>query len=158
MVHWEHTASLEEQRKPMATETKAETKETKKDNKKPKVKEAGQGNIVTNTLTTIRTYFTDVRSELNKVSWPDRADVIRLTRIVLIVTILASLALGAISIGFSELIRFGLTQGTYNWLIFAVIFVAVILITLDLFRQPENRALTALMRSFRKKSGSVREQ
>ena len=81
----------------MATETKAEAKEIKKDRKKAKVKEGGStGNVVTNTITNIRTYLSDVRAELNKVSWPDRADVIRLTRIVLLVTVLSSLAFRAI--------------------------------------------------------------
>ncbi|NWF67999.1 MAG: preprotein translocase subunit SecE [Chloroflexi bacterium] len=70
--------------------------------------EEGGGNIFTRTLFRIRTYIADTRSEILKVSWPTRDEVISLTRIVLIVTIIASLALGAISLAFTELVRIGL--------------------------------------------------
>jgi preprotein translocase SecE subunit len=120
----------------MAAETKAEVNEVKKERKKPKVKEGGStGNVVTNTLTNVRAYFTDVRAELNKVSWPDRADVIRLTRIVLLVTVLSSLALGAIAILFSELVRYGVEYP----IIFVVIFAAVIGATIFLFRRDSQK-------------------
>ena len=120
----------------MATETKAEAKEVKKERKKTKVKEGGTGNVVTNTITNIRTYLSDVRSELNKVSWPERDDVIRLTRIVLLVTILSALTLGTISILFSELIKYGI-----QWpIIFVVIFVAVIATTIYLFRRDSQKS------------------
>ena len=120
----------------MAAESKAEAKEIKKERKKPKVKEGGTGNVVTNTLTNIRTYLSDVRAELNKVSWPDRADVIRLTRIVLLVTILSSLALGIISIFFSELVRYGIDAYP---IIFVVIFAVIIVTTVYLFRRDSQK-------------------
>ena len=64
----------------MATETK-----------KGRKKEGG------NFLTGIRTYLSEVRTELNKVSWPSQDDVRRLTIVVLIVTVASSLFLGALS-------------------------------------------------------------
>lgn len=50
-----------------------------------------------NFLTAIRTYIKEVRTEMNKVTWPDRDEVIQMTRLVLLVTILSSLFLGAVS-------------------------------------------------------------
>jgi preprotein translocase SecE subunit len=55
-------------------------------------------------------YLQGVRSELNKVAWPNREQVITLFRNVLIVTILAAIILGAISFGFNELFAIGLSQ------------------------------------------------
>lgn len=55
-------------------------------------------------------YLQGVRSELNKVAWPNREQVISLFRNVLIVTILAALILGLISFGFNELFAIGLNQ------------------------------------------------
>jgi preprotein translocase SecE subunit len=111
--------------------------ETKKERKATKSKE--EGNFLTNTITNIRTYFGEVRSELNKVSWPERADVIRLTRIVLLVTIISGLFLGAISIFFSKLVEFGIESGTNNWLVFVVIFLVIIGITIYWFRRDNQK-------------------
>ncbi|MDQ7025107.1 MAG: preprotein translocase subunit SecE [Anaerolineae bacterium] len=97
--------------------------ETKKDRKKSKSKD---GNFLTSMMDGTRTYIGEVRSELKKVSWPERPDVIRLTRIVLIVTIISGLVLGLMSFGFSQLIKFGIVGGTNNWIIFVVIFIALI--------------------------------
>lgn len=70
-------------------------------------------------------YIKGVQSELDKVSWPSREDTIRLTRIVLLVTIVASLILGAISFVFTELFVFGL-QDPIIFLIVGVVVVAFI--------------------------------
>lgn len=95
--------------------------ETKNDRKKGKKKNSGGG-----FLGGIRTYFNEVRTELNKVSWPDREDVIRLTRIVIIATILASIALGLMSIILTAVMTdYGLNA---PW-VFVVIFAAIILVT-----------------------------
>jgi len=53
-------------------------------------------------------YFQGVRSELNKVAWPTRDQVITLFRNVLVVTIFAAAILGTISFGFNELFAYGL--------------------------------------------------
>ncbi|HNY97618.1 MAG TPA: preprotein translocase subunit SecE [Candidatus Pacearchaeota archaeon] len=42
----------------------------------------------------IGAYFSDVKSELKKVTWPARKDVLKLTLIVIGFTLLAALALG----------------------------------------------------------------
>lgn len=57
-----------------------------------------------------REYLAGVRSELNKVAWPTREQVISLFRNVLIVTVIAALVLGAVSFGFNELFAIGLNN------------------------------------------------
>lgn len=71
----------------MAAESKKTTEE-----KEIKEKES-EGSL----LDRIRNYFADVRTELKKVSWPSREDVINLTRIVTVVIVLASIVLGLLS-------------------------------------------------------------
>lgn len=46
----------------------------------------------------------NVITELRKVSWPSRDETVRLTLIVLVITIVVALILGAIDYGFSRLI------------------------------------------------------
>lgn len=102
----------------MATETK-----TKNENK--------------NILQNFRSYLSDVRSELNKVSWPDRDDVIRLLRIVLLVTVITSLGLGALSIGLTLFLdQFGFD----NPLILVIIFIAMAVGTWWSFRQEDSKS------------------
>lgn len=102
----------------MATETK-----TKNENK--------------NILQNFRSYLSDVRSELNKVSWPDRDDVVRLLRIVLLVTIVTSLGLGALSIGLTLFLdQFGFD----NPLILVIIFIAMAVGTWWSFRQEDSKS------------------
>ncbi len=83
---------------------------------------SGGGNIVVRSARSVVDYFAGVRSELDKVTWPDREESIRLTYIVLAVTVASSLALGLISFGFTQLFRVGLN----NPLLFLVVFVASI--------------------------------
>jgi preprotein translocase subunit SecE len=49
-------------------------------------------------------FFRDVISELRKVVWPKREDVVNLTIVIVIVTVIIGAALGLIDIGFSQLI------------------------------------------------------
>lgn len=85
----------------------------------------------------IRTYLTEVRNELNKVSWPSREDVMNLTRIVLIVTAITSVGLGLLSIGLTIFLdQFGLD----NPLILAILFVAITLGTWWQFRKGESKS------------------
>ena len=79
---------------------------------------SGGGNIITRTIG----YFQDVRSEIDKVSWPSRPETIRLTRIVIIVTIISSIALGLLSLILSTVVREGLQQ--------PIIFVVAIVLTI----------------------------
>ncbi len=68
-------------------------------------------------------YFQGVRDELDKVVWPDRNELIRLSRIVVIVTVASALALGAIAFIFTELFIFGFDDN--EW-IFGLVFVIVL--------------------------------
>jgi preprotein translocase SecE subunit len=85
----------------------------------------------------IRTYFREVRVELSKVSWPDRPDVISLTRIVLIVTIASALLLGALSIGMSYFLDgFGIKYPP----VLAILFAIIIGVTWWTFRQDNSKS------------------
>ena len=68
------------------------------------------GNLATRTVGGLRGYFEGVRSELEKVAWPTREEVIRLTTIVLVTLVISSLILGAISFTFTELFKIGLSS------------------------------------------------
>lgn len=83
---------------------------------------ADSGNFITRPIRGIREYLGGVRDELDKVVWPTREELIRLSRIVLIVTVIASLVLGAFSIGFTELFIIGFEN---EW-VFALFFALVI--------------------------------
>lgn len=76
-------------------------------------------NALTRPFSGIATYFREVRDELDKVTWPTREETIRLTRIVLIVTIVASIVLGALGVFMSYLVRWGLDT--------PILFVAILL-------------------------------
>ncbi len=69
-----------------------------------------EGNFFTRRLRGLREYYLGVRDEINKVVWPTREEAIRLTQIVLVVTIIASIVLGAISLAFNALIAAGLNN------------------------------------------------
>jgi preprotein translocase subunit SecE len=49
-------------------------------------------------------FFGDIWSELKKVVWPEREDVVHLTVVVVIVTIMIGAVLGAIDLGFGWLV------------------------------------------------------
>ena len=51
------------------------------------------------------TFITQVRDELSKVKWPTRAEVVRLTVVVLIVSTIVGLLLGALDIFFTAVIQ-----------------------------------------------------
>lgn len=85
--------------------------------------EEESGNLATRTLSGAREYFEGVRSELGKVIWPTRDEARRLTLIVLVTLIAASIILGAISLFFTELFRVGLNSPI---ILLAVMLVAVV--------------------------------
>ncbi len=66
------------------------------------------GNVATRGFGRVREYFDGVRSELQKVVWPTREEAQRLTIIVLVATIASALALGVITLIFTDLFRVGL--------------------------------------------------
>lgn len=57
------------------------------------------------------TFFGDVIGELRKVTWPSRRDTIRLTIMVIIVCFAVGIFLGALDLGFSELVSKVLLRG-----------------------------------------------
>lgn len=64
--------------------------------------------VVQRTTGGLLEYFEGVRSEIGKVVWPSREDLRRLTIVVIITLIIASIILGGIALFFTELFRIGL--------------------------------------------------
>jgi preprotein translocase SecE subunit len=91
-----------------------------------RVEEEEEGNTVTRTVGGVRGYFEDTMEELRKVTWPTREETLRLTGIVLVVTIIASLLLGFISLIFAELVRVGVAQPLLLVGVFVVFVLAVL--------------------------------
>ena len=79
-----------------------------------------QGNAITRPLYQTVDYFSNVRSELNKVAWPNRADTRRLTILCINVTIASAIFLGILAVIWSEFMRVGLNPGN-AWMLLAVI-------------------------------------
>jgi preprotein translocase subunit SecE len=67
------------------------------------------GNFIQRTVAGLREYFSGVRSELQKVTWPTRQDTRRLSIIVIIALIISSIVLGLISFAFTRIFSVGLT-------------------------------------------------
>lgn len=76
-------------------------------------------------------YIQGVRSELDKVAWPSREQVISLFRVVLIVTIAAAAVLGLVAFLFNELFAIGLS----NPIVFVVFGAAVGALTFFVMRR-----------------------
>ncbi|MCA0454549.1 MAG: preprotein translocase subunit SecE [Chloroflexi bacterium] len=72
--------------------------------------ESGVVATVTSPFRSLAEYWEGVRSELQKVVWPTREETQRLAIIVLVVTIIASLVLGALSLLFNAIIAAGLSS------------------------------------------------
>lgn len=78
----------------------------------------------------LRDYLDGVRSELDKVAWPTRQEVIGLFRVVLFVTIASAIVLGLVAFLFNELFAIGLQQP----IVFVIVGVAVAAITFVVLR------------------------
>ncbi|MCB9452953.1 MAG: preprotein translocase subunit SecE [Anaerolineaceae bacterium] len=89
------------------------------------------GNFITRPLHALGEYISGVRSEIAKVVWPTREEVLRLTWIVLGATIAAAIALGIIAFVFSELFVAGLRQPV----IFVAITIAAVIILVVYLRR-----------------------
>jgi len=98
------------------------------------VAESG-GNFITRTVRGLGDYIEGVRSEVQKVVWPTRAETRRLTSIVLSVTIISALVLGAISFIFNELFFIGLQ----NPVVFGIVFVVAVVVYILYLRQSNKR-------------------
>jgi len=57
-------------------------------------------------------YFKGVRAEVRKVTWPTRAEVVRLSVIIMVVLVVMSAFMALVDYGFSVLMRFIITLGT----------------------------------------------
>jgi preprotein translocase SecE subunit len=88
-------------------------------------KNTDQGNIITRPVRGIREYFRGVRDELDKVTWPTRDELLRLSRIVFFVTVAASIVLGMINLAYNELFIIGL-DAPWVFVIFFIIAGALI--------------------------------
>ncbi len=97
-----------------------------------------EGNVVTRPLRGLGDYIEGVRSEVQKVVWPTREEVRRLTIIVLVTTIVASLVLGLISLMFNQLFAFGIRTPV----IFGAVFVVVLGAFLYYLRSSNRRSST----------------
>jgi len=60
----------------------------------------------------ITKYFKEVRAEIRKVTWPSRAEVTRLSTIVIVVLVAASAVMALIDYAFSWLMRIIISLGT----------------------------------------------
>lgn len=80
-----------------------------------------KGNFVVRFARGIANYFRGVKEELEKVVWPTREELIRLSRIIIVVTLFSALVLGIMSFVFNELF----IQGFNNNIIFLLFFVGV---------------------------------
>jgi preprotein translocase subunit SecE len=88
-----------------------------------KASEAQSGNAITRGVRGIREYFSGVQDELDKVVWPTREELLRLTRIVLLVTIASAAVLGLVSFIYTEIFILGIRDD--NPIVFAALFVLV---------------------------------
>lgn len=82
-----------------------------------KTRETG-GNFLTRSIRGTREYFRGVQDELDKVAWPTRQEMYRLTRIVLAVTVAAAIFLGILSFIFTQLFSYGL-RANNEWVFLA---------------------------------------
>jgi len=102
------------------TDKKGKATPGRRQRKAKKTKNEPQGNAITSPLYATLDYFSNVRSELNKVSWPSREDTRHLTILCINVTIASALFLGLLSVILTEFIQIGLAPGN-SWMLLAVI-------------------------------------
>jgi preprotein translocase subunit SecE len=88
------------------------------------------GNFITRSFRGMAAYLSGVQDELDKVVWPTREELVRLSRIVIAVTIASAIMLGFIAFIFTELFILGLDN---EWLFLA--FAAVCALGYVLVRQ-----------------------
>ncbi len=102
------------------TEKKGKATPGRRTRKVKTTKTEPQGNAITRPIYTTIDYFSNVRSELNKVAWPSREDTRRLTILCINVTIASALFLGFLAVIWSEFMRIGL-EPNMAWMLLAVI-------------------------------------
>ena len=107
------------------TEGKGRATPGRRRSRKTKSKTEDEGNSLTRPLYSTIDYFSNVRSELNKVAWPSREDTRRLTILCINVTIASALFLGFLSVLLTEFIELGLGPGN-SWMLLGVIVLMVV--------------------------------
>ncbi len=112
--------AVEEKTQQAITQKKGKATPGRRTRKVKNVKSEPQGNTLTRPLYMTVDYFVNVRSELNKVSWPSREDTRRLTILCINVTIASAIFLGILAVIWSEFMRIGLNPGN-AWMLLAVI-------------------------------------
>ena len=112
--------AVDEQTQRAITEKKGKATPGRRSRKVKTAKVEPQGNAVTRPLYMTVDYFSNVRSELNKVAWPSRHDTRRLTILCINVTIVSAIFLGILAVIWSEFMRIGLNPGM-AWMLLAVI-------------------------------------
>jgi preprotein translocase subunit SecE len=88
-----------------APEEKGSKKEVKKENKAAPPRRASnqdKPNVFQRAIIGLRRWFNETIGELRKVHWPTRQEALYLTRIVIVVVIIMSLALGFLDFLFSK--------------------------------------------------------
>ena len=73
-----------------------------------KTKNEDEGNFLTRPFISMFRYLREVQSEVAKVTWPSRVDVARLTRIVVITTVIVAIFLYIVGAIYGAYIGFGL--------------------------------------------------
>ncbi len=59
-----------------------------------------------NALTRVRNYVTSVRSEIGRVSWPSRKEVVSLTVLIILLAVVLGIYLGLVDIILQQILRF----------------------------------------------------
>jgi preprotein translocase subunit SecE len=121
----------ERKRKSASDDASLESKGRATPGRRQKVKNSEEGSAFTRPFRNFFSYLSEVNNELKKVTWPTREDTIRLTRIVLIATVVSSLVLGSLAFIADRVVAFGLD----NELIFVVLFAAVVVGTFAYMRR-----------------------
>ena len=112
--------AVDEQTQGALTSKKGKATPGRRTRKVKTTKAEPQGNAVTRPLHMTVDYFSNVRSELNKVAWPSRQDTRRLTILCINVTIASAIFLGILAVIWSEFMRIGLNPGM-AWMLLLVI-------------------------------------
>lgn len=111
---------VDEQTQAAITQKKGKATPGRRTRKVKTTKAEPEGNAITRPLYMTVEYFSNVRSELNKVAWPSRHDTRRLTILCINVTIASAIFLGILAVIWSEFMRIGLNPGM-AWMLLAVI-------------------------------------
>ena len=57
----------------------------------------------------ILNYFKDVKTELGKVEWPSASEVIKLTIMVFVITLIVGVYIGLLDLGFTKLLEYAIS-------------------------------------------------